>query len=100
MNVITTQDYVAGIFANWTDAQAYIGLKPEYIRGFLHTNSDLTYPFYLVQTGRVFVGCQTIEDVRRQAVGIIVFTITEDYQPHVPWNDEMALQFYSVWEGM
>lgn len=99
MNIITTGNYVAGIFATWQDAQAYIALKPAMIQGFQHTNSALVYPFFLLELDdRVpqtvlsspFIGFQTETEARHHDGGIILYTITEDYQPAIPWMDSMG----------
>lgn len=91
MNVITTKNYVAGIFESWSDAQAYRALKPSFVEGSLHTNSDLMYPFYLLEMGDGrFVGYQTREEALAQNAGIILYTIEGDYQPHPFWTDQMG----------
>lgn len=92
MNVITTNRYVAGIFAAWTDVQHYLTLKPVHIHGFVHTSGlDLEYPFYLLELGDGgFVGYQTEAEARAQPIGDVLYTIVGDYQPEIPWEDVMG----------
>jgi hypothetical protein len=98
MNIITTQNFVAGIFAQWADAQHYLSLKPSEINGFVHTNTDLVYPFWLFEVGDGrFIGFQTEAEALRfwtdhtqEGVIGIIYTIYEDYQPDQPWIDFMG----------
>jgi hypothetical protein len=91
MNIITTGNFVAGIFAKWADAQHYLTLKPPEIKGFLHTNTDLEYPFCLLEMGDTrFFAYQTEKQARAQGVGVILYTIYEDFQPDHPWTDVMG----------
>jgi hypothetical protein len=98
MNIIITQNFVAGIFAQWVDAQHYLSLKPSEIRGFVHINIDLVYPFWLFEVGDDrFIGFQTEAEALRfwtdhteKGVVGIIYTIYEDYQPDQPWTDAMG----------
>jgi hypothetical protein len=91
VNIIITQTYVAGIFAQWNDAQGYLANRPDHVKGFTHINTDLTYPFYLLETiDGWFLGFQTEAEARAQPNGLILFTIEEDYRPQQPWLDFMG----------
>jgi len=90
--IITTQNFVVGIFAELVDAQHYLTLKPPEIESFVHTiNPDLIYPFYLLEIGdNSFLGFQTDGEARAQGIGLIIYTIYEDYRPKPPWTDSMG----------
>jgi hypothetical protein len=92
MNILITQNYVAGIFEHWSDTQDYIARKPTDIVSFSHINCDLVYPFYLLEIGNgCFAGYQTEDDAQELGMGIILYTITRDYQPDHVWMDQMGI---------
>ncbi len=89
MNIITAKNFVAGIFQNWTDAQHYLTLKPSGFGGSLHFNNDMIYPFFVLEVDGRFTFFQIEAEARAQGIGIL-YTISEDYQPNVPWADWMG----------
>ncbi len=89
MNIITAKGFVAGIFAKWTEAQHYMALKPSGFGGSMHINTDLNYPFYILEVDGHFAFFRTESEACLQNIGI-VYTISEDYQPDVPWTDCMG----------
>jgi hypothetical protein len=90
MNIIHTGNYVAGIFADWCEAQRYLLLQPASVTGFVQVNTDLSYPFYLLETNTDFRGYQTEAEARAQDGGRILYMIEQDYQPSPPWSDTMG----------
>lgn len=91
MNIITTKNYVAGVFAEWGDAICYVAIRPASVVGFVHTNSDLRYPFYLLELADGgFVSYQTEIEARSQVSGCVLYHITEDFCPELKWSDEMG----------
>jgi hypothetical protein len=108
VNIITTKNFVAGIFEHWNDAQHYMTLKPSGFGGSTHTNTDLIYPFYLLELDYIrgavsplfvqpyflpwtnrFMIFQTKDESLKHGSGTL-YTIYEDYQPADPWTDCMG----------
>jgi len=91
MNIISTQNYVAGIFEKLEDAIEYIEMRPDWVAGFLHLNRALEYPFYIAQLDDdVFLPFQQEGDAMRVSKAAIVFAIYEDYRPDPQWTDQMG----------
>ncbi len=91
MNIISTRNYIAGVFEQLEDAIDYIENRPDSVSDFLHLNRQLNYPFFIAQLDDdLFLTFQEKDDALRLSKAVIVFTISEDYRPDPQWSDQMG----------
>jgi hypothetical protein len=76
---------VAGIFRDPLDVGYYLARMP--IGECIIINADVRYPFYRLEIGDLGFSVFQTEDEARSHVGSVLYTITEDYQPPIPWTD-------------
>lgn len=89
MNIIFTNGYVAGIFADWTQARAFIDTRPVQIQNLTHLNDALSYPFFLFQSSaHGWIDAFPTREAVPELPGI-VFRIEGDWSSD-DWSDRMG----------
>jgi hypothetical protein len=89
MNIIYTNGYVVGIFADWTRARAFISDRPVQIANLTQVNAALSYPFYLFQSGvDGWIDAFARRDEVPELPGIL-FVIEGDWWSD-DWSDRMG----------
>lgn len=92
MIIISTDDFVAGVFEHRADALRYLEQMPNDSTCMI-TELPLSYPFWLVEKASVasFLAYQTEAETERfRDDSVLIYTIFQDYQPPIPWTDHMG----------
>ncbi len=88
--IVKPKEYICGIFSKIDDIFNYMAGIPE--GNFELLSLSLTFPFYIGEchhTTRQFFYFQDKDEAEEFDYDIL-YTITEDFIPSIPWNDEMG----------